>query len=71
MGSGFSTFPDYLKSETGILIGHTHNLILELMVSYGIPAAVFIILPFGLIVQKSYTKIFMNNKLSFDQNIFQ
>ncbi len=70
MGSGFSTFPDYLKSETGILIGHTHNIILELMVSYGIPAAIFIILPFSLIVQKSYTKIFLKNKLSFDQNIF-
>ena len=44
-GTGASSFPEIFKYQTNLWKGHAHNLPLELMISYGIPAALMIIIP--------------------------
>ena len=44
-GTGASSFPEIFKYQTNSWKGHAHNLPLELMISYGIPAALMIIIP--------------------------
>ena len=46
-------------SEKGVFKGHPHNLSLELILSYGIPAAILIITPIALISFLSFRKIFL------------
>ena len=70
LGSGFSSFPNYLESQIGVWKGHSHNLILELMTSYGIPAALLITIPFTLLIKSAFQKIFIY-KNDFYQNIFE
>ena len=53
-----------LSIDMNIWKGHSHNLPLELMVSYGIPAALIILIPIILLVFNSYRKVFI-----FDQKI--
>ena len=38
-GTGASSFPEIYKNITGMWKAHSHNLALELMISYGLPAA--------------------------------
>ena len=44
--------------------GHAHNLPLELMVNYGVPAALLILIPISFLVFKAYREIFI-----FDEKI--
>ncbi len=44
-GTGASSFPEIFKLETGLWKGHAHNLPLELIISYGIPAGLLILIP--------------------------
>ena len=44
-GTGASSFPEIFKYQTNLWKGHAHNLPLELIISYGIPAALMIIIP--------------------------
>ena len=44
-GTGASSFPEIFMSQTNLWKGHAHNLPLELIISYGIPAALMIIIP--------------------------
>ena len=60
-GHGSKAFTSLLRAETGFWKGHSHNLPLELMVSYGIPAALFILLPISYILLKAYLKLFIIN----------
>ena len=60
-GYGSRSFTSLLFDETGIWKGHTHNLPLELMVSYGIPTALILLLSISYIVYKSYQKLFFSN----------
>ena len=61
VGNGARSFTSLLYDETGLWKGHSHNLPLELMVSYGIPAALILLLPVAYIVYKSYIKLFFSN----------
>ncbi|MDC3232485.1 O-antigen ligase family protein [Prochlorococcus sp. AH-716-A09] len=60
-GHGSRSFTSLLFDETGIWKGHTHNLPLELMVSYGIPTALILLLAISYIVYKSYNKLFFSD----------
>ncbi len=68
-GSG-SSFPNILEAKTGFWRGHTHNLPLEIMVSYGIPASLFILTPITKLVIKSYEEVFINKNSFFRENLF-
>jgi len=69
-GSGAGSFQQIYIHETGLWKGHSHNLPLELTISYGIPAALLIIIPILIIVFLSTKKIILNiNKVSiFDKS---
>ena len=69
-GIGGGSFPNLLEVKTGFWRGHTHNLPLELMVSYGIPAAIFILLPITKLIASSYKAVFVANYLFFKENLF-
>ena len=56
-GSGASSFSELYQSLTGIYKNHSHNIILELMINYGIPAAIFTIIPISILLLKSLTSI--------------
>ena len=64
LGHGSKSFSRLLSIDMNIWKGHSHNLPLELMVSYGIPAALFILIPIILLVFHSYRKVFI-----FDEKI--
>jgi len=64
LGHGSRAFSRLLSIDMEIWKGHSHNLPLELMVSYGIPAALFILIPIILLVFHSYRKVFI-----FDEKI--
>ena len=68
-GSG-SSFPNILEAKTGFWRGHTHNLPLEIMVSYGIPASLFILTPITKLIIKSYEAVFINKNSFFQENLF-
>ena len=70
LGSGFSSFPTYLESQTGIWKGHSHNLILELMLSYGIPVALLILIPFTLLIKSALSKAYSQKQINLNENIF-
>ena len=69
-GSGGASFPDIFKSETGLWKGHVHNLPLELIISYGIPAGIFVMFPIVIITMLSLKKCFLNSRLisTFDKS---
>lgn len=58
-GSGAGSFPEIFKSEHGIWKGHAHNLPLELIISYGIPVGILVIVPIVIIVYLSAKKSFL------------
>ena len=53
-GTGAGSFPKIFRLETGLWKGHAHNLPLELIVSYGIPAGIMILIPIFLITFNSF-----------------
>ena len=59
-GYGSGSFPEIFKLETGLWKGHAHNLPLELMISYGIPAAILILTPVIILVFLAIRKLFKN-----------
>ncbi len=61
-GNGSNAFSRLLADETGFWRGHSHNLPLELIVSYGIPAALLILIPITYLLFKSYVKVFFKIK---------
>ena len=69
-GSGANSFQQIYIHETGLWKGHSHNLPMELMISYGIPAALLIIIPILMIAFISSRKILLKgNKVSiFDKS---
>ena len=60
-GNGSKSFSYLFLNETGFWKGHAHNLPLELMINYGIPAALMILLPTLYLTYKAYSKLFLNN----------
>ena len=63
-GHGSKAFTSLLREETGFWKGHAHNLPLELMVNYGIPAALVILLPIIYLLLKAYMKLYIKNYIS-------
>ena len=62
-GTGASSFPEIFKYQTNLWKGHAHNLPLELIISYGIPAALMIIIPItNLTFQTVRFKLFEKNR---------
>ena len=61
-GTGASSFPEIFRSQSGLWKGHAHNLPLEFLISYGIPAGIFILLPITLIIFYSVKDIFFLKK---------
>lgn len=62
LGHGSRSFSRLLSIDMDIWKGHSHNLPLELMVSYGIPAALLILIPISLLVFNCYRRVFIFNK---------
>ena len=61
-GHGWSSFPSLFKIETGLWKGHTHNMPLELAVSYGIPAALLIVFQVSSITFFAFRKTYAYQK---------
>ena len=70
-GSGSGSFSEIFMSETGVFKGHPHNLSLELILSYGIPAAILIITPIAVISFLSFRKIFLETNHLIPNSIFE
>tara|TARA_B100000886_G_scaffold339872_1_gene306778 strand:- start:2668 stop:3984 length:1317 start_codon:yes stop_codon:yes gene_type:complete len=68
LGWGAAAFPVLYFFENNTFIAHSHNLILELAVSYGIPITVIIFVSIFLICIFSFKKVFANK--SFTQTNF-
>ena len=66
-GHGSGSFTEIFKVDTGLWKGHAHNLPLELMVSYGVPAALLIIIPIIILLVFSTKKIF--KKINYEKNL--
>ena len=66
-GHGSKSFSSLLLNHSGIWKGHTHNLPLELMVDYGIPASLLILLPIIYLAFKASLKLFFM-KLYINEN---
>ena len=62
LGHGSRSFTRLLSIDMDIWKGHSHNLPLELMVSYGIPVALIILIPIILLVFNAYRKVFIFDK---------
>ena len=58
-GTGAGSFSDIFKYESGLWKGHAHNLPLELAISYGIPALIFVSIPIFLLLYKLVKNIFL------------
>lgn len=69
-GFGSSTFPEIFKPFSGLWRGHTHNLPLELALSFGLPAALSVIIPVILIPMLKLKKILGIFRNYFEKNIF-
>ena len=65
-GLGGASFPIIYELQNNIWRGHTHNLILELAVSYGYPVTILIFSGISFLLIKSRKAIF-SNKLQNDQ----
>ena len=61
-GTGAGSFPEIFLAEKGIWKGHAHNLPLELLISYGLPAGIMVLVPILIITYSSIKKIFISSK---------
>ena len=62
-GIGAASFPEIFNYQTGFWKGHTHNLLLELAISYGLPATIIIFITFSSIIILSGKIIFIQKRL--------
>ncbi len=60
IGIGAASFGIINESKTGIIYGHSHNLLLELAISYGLPATIIILITVNMLLISSAKKIFFN-----------
>ncbi len=64
LGVGATSFSSILEAKVGIWRAHAHNLPLELILSYGIPAGLLILIPFTLLVKFSIEEVFIRNSFN-------
>ena len=72
-GIGAGSFTPIFLSETNFWKGHSHNLLLELSISYGLPATLIFFTTIFIILILSGNKIFRfknNNDISFLDRAF-
>ncbi len=70
-GTGAASFPIIYEYETGFWKGHSHNLITELSISYGLPTTIILLTFIGYILYNSFKKIFFKtNILNNDKAFF-
>ncbi len=62
-GIGAGSFSEIFNYQTGFWKGHTHNLLLELAISYGLPATTIIFINFSFIITLSGQIIFLQKRL--------
>lgn len=60
-GHGSRSFTTLFLNATGFWKGHAHNLPLELMVNYGIPATLFVLLPITYLIYIAYFRLYIKN----------
>ena len=63
-GTGAASFPAIYFAETSFWKGHSHNILLELAISFGLPATLILFLFVSFIILLSGKKIFLKNNLS-------
>ena len=61
-GTGAASFPIIYELEKGIWKGHTHNILTELSISYGIPCTMLLIYFIGKILINSFNHIYLKDK---------
>ena len=67
-GKGAGSFTKIYFSETGLIRNHTHNIVLELLVNYGLPATIFTITPIIIIIYLAFKQSFIiEKKINLDQ----
>ena len=73
-GYGSGSFTEIFKLETGLWKGHAHNLPIELIFSFGLPAGILILIPFLSILFLGlrnilFSNIYENTNFIFDKAI--
>ncbi len=69
LGHGSNAFPTLFENATNLWKGHTHSLPLELMVNYGVPTALLLLIPVTYLIYKSYLKVFLKESKINSENI--
>ena len=70
-GTGAASFPIIYELEKGFWKGHSHNILTELSISYGIPCTIILIYFIGKILIKSFHNIYLTDKKNiFDKSIW-
>tara|TARA_Y100000589_G_scaffold180903_1_gene171236 strand:+ start:972 stop:2267 length:1296 start_codon:yes stop_codon:yes gene_type:complete len=69
-GHGASSFPKYIYEITGAWKGHAHNLPIELIYSYGLPAGILILVPFFSVLFIAARNIFLMKRYKMYDYIF-
>mgnify|MGYP001317931762 CR=1 FL=1 len=69
-GVGANAFSSLLENRTGYWRAHTHNLPLQVMVSYGIPSAILILTPVTMLIMATIKKVFFECKNFYKRDIY-
>ena len=71
-GSGAGSFPSKFLAETGIYRGHSHNIFLELAISYGLPVALIIFAFIVYLLSKRITNLnILDTTKQSKENLFE
>ena len=62
-GTGAGSFTEIFYSNTNFWKGHSHNLLLELSLSYGLPATIIFFITVTTLIYLSFNKIFFSKKI--------
>ena len=63
-GTGAASFPEIYKLETTFWKGHSHNLLIELAISYGLPASIIFFSTINILVFLSGRVIFFKERFN-------
>ena len=70
IGVGAASFTRIFQYETGFWKGHSHNLLIELALSYGMPVTIILFSTISAILIISFKKIFIQNNFTFYERAF-
>ena len=69
-GTGAASFPVIYEFQTSFWKGHSHNLITELSISYGLPCTIILIIFFCNILYFSFRNIYIQKELNINEKAF-